>query len=621
MDFVAGKMPRNRIKPLGTRNYANYKPEVLEECLEAIRSGALTQRAAEKRYNIPRSTIKNKLKGSHTKNVGRARIFSDEEEHVFEQHLIKMSDYGFPVVEIDFRYAVKSYLDKKGVHICQFKNNLPGYEWTKAFLKRHENLTRRISSNIKKVRAEVDASLIENYMDNLKEEVKDVPPTNIFNYDETNLTDDPGNKKVICKRGAKYVENICNFSKSATSIMMAGNAAGDLLSPYVVYKAEHMWSTWTENGPKGTRYNRSKSGWFDAVCFEDWFQSTFLPGVKNLDGPKVIIGDNLSSHISLHVLKLCEDNNIRFVCLPPNSTHLTQPLDVAFFAPMKRSWRDILRKWKESDSGSKFATIPKDLFPRLLKELMASLEEKQRDNLTAGFAKCGIHPLNKQRLLDRLPENQPVDKESIGEAFVEQLEKKRAEFLTKDGPRRKKKKLQVPAGKSITFQEVEAAISEAANKPSTSASKKTQKTSTKVSKKKNKKRRNSSSDEDDVEMVLESDGQSETFSDLEEILQEEAGISVHRPNDEETPVELKSEDFAVDNFVVVKYNGQKYPGKIVSLSEEGPTVECMEKGLKFWRWPEKQDCLTYDWADVCQRINPPKIASKRNQFRVPELDN
>lgn len=82
----------------------------------------------------------------------------------------------------------------------------------------------------------------------------------------------------------------------------------------------------------------SKSGWFDSISFEDWFELTFLPNVRNLDGPKVIIGDNLSSHISLKVLKSCEDNNVRFICLPPNSTHLTQPLDVAFFAPLKRIW-------------------------------------------------------------------------------------------------------------------------------------------------------------------------------------------------------------------------------------------------------------------------------------------
>lgn len=200
--------------------------------------------------------------------MGRGRVFSDEEELSLEQHVIKMSDYGFPVVELDFRYAVKCYLDKKGVNIDRFRENLPGYEWTKSFLKRHNNLTSRVSTNIKKVRAELSANDIENYIGNLQPVVKDIPPTHIFNYDETNLSDDPGNKKVICKRGSKYVENICNHSKSAVSLMFSGSAAGTLLPVYVVYKAENMWSTWTENGPEGTRYNRTKSGWSRCNLFQ-----------------------------------------------------------------------------------------------------------------------------------------------------------------------------------------------------------------------------------------------------------------------------------------------------------------------------------------------------------------
>jgi hypothetical protein len=36
-------------------------------CLEVIKSGAKTQRAAAIFYGIPRSTIKNKLKGLHDK--------------------------------------------------------------------------------------------------------------------------------------------------------------------------------------------------------------------------------------------------------------------------------------------------------------------------------------------------------------------------------------------------------------------------------------------------------------------------------------------------------------------------------------------------------------------------
>ncbi|KAJ8868849.1 hypothetical protein PR048_030390 [Dryococelus australis] len=60
-----------------------------------------------------------------------------------------------------------------------------------------------------------------------------------------------------------------------------------------------------------------------------------LPRVNKSDGMKVLIRDNLSSHITLAVLQLCKQNGISFVCLLSNSTHLTQPLDVASFRPMK----------------------------------------------------------------------------------------------------------------------------------------------------------------------------------------------------------------------------------------------------------------------------------------------
>lgn len=113
--------------------------------------------------------------------------------------------------------------------------------------------------------------------------------------------------------------------------MVCGNAEGELAPLYVNYKAEKMWSTWTENDPQGARYNRTKAGWFDHNVFEDWFLSLMLPILKKQEGVKVIIGDNLSSHISLEVLRHCQMNDIKFIALPPNATHLLQPLDVAFF--------------------------------------------------------------------------------------------------------------------------------------------------------------------------------------------------------------------------------------------------------------------------------------------------
>ena len=54
---------------------------------------------------------------------------------------------------------------------------------------------------------------------------------------------------------------------------------------------------------------------------------------KTLRGKKVLIGDNLSSHLSAEIIQKCEENKIAFCFLPSHSTPLLQPLDVAFFRP------------------------------------------------------------------------------------------------------------------------------------------------------------------------------------------------------------------------------------------------------------------------------------------------
>ena len=60
-----------------------------------------------------------------------------------------------------------------------------------------------------------------------------------------------------------------------------------------------MYDSWTVGGPEGAKYNRSKSGWFDQVLFTDWLRKVAIPHFKSLprDDRKVMIGDNLASHI------------------------------------------------------------------------------------------------------------------------------------------------------------------------------------------------------------------------------------------------------------------------------------------------------------------------------------
>lgn len=567
-------MPRQYKRKLGSRSYVDYTPEALQSCINAIANG-MSQRIACATYGIPRSTLKTKIKGDFCNKPGGQTVFTRDEEESFVSHVVTLSEFGFPINLNELRYIVAAYLTKKGRIVKQFKINIPGYEWARSFLMSHPILTERFAANIKKARASVTQEVLSKYIDNLKEVVNGVPPTNLWNYDETNLTDDPGNKKVLCKKGCKYSERISNFSKISTSIMFCGNAAGDFLPPYVVYKAEHLWTTWCENGPKRCRYNCTKHGWFDAGTFQDWFDFHFLPVLKKKDGTKVIFGDNLSSHINPYVIQCCHDNDIKFVCLPPNTTHLTQPLEVAFYGPMKKAWHNILSKWKETKAGKKQTTLPKESFAPLLKTLMDVLEKNSKSNLISGFRKCGVYPVNKYELLSTLPsQDVALRDENISISFIQHLQENRQACEPKKSMSSKRKKINIPPGKSICPDDF---IPNRSGIVSNSHVSHDHSKSVQHSKKRRSKKpppNCDSSEEDEETYSLVSSGNSNM-----ELSEEEIDVHKSQLLDDNIDPDL----LECDQFITVFYDGQEFPGSIVSKCSEGVEVDCMVKGKKFWR--------------------------------------
>lgn len=602
----------------GARAYRFYTERQLELCISDIQNKNLTQRQAAARYGIPRSSIILKLKAIKERRVrkpGRQCIFSPSEEAAFVQHAIAMCDYGFPITMFDLRCVVKAYLDKQGKSVPQFNNNLPGRTWAKAFLERQKGqLSQRFCSNIKRVRAAVDEEAINAYIDALKTEVEGVQAHLIYNYDETNLVDDPGKKKILTKRGTKYPEAIKNSTKAAVSIMICGNAAGNILPPYVNYKADHLWDTWTEGGPPGTRYNRSKSGWFDTNSFEDWFFTIVLPAVRREEGKKLLIGDNLSSHISYDVLKACEEHNIAFVALPPNSTHLTQPLDVAYFRPFKIHWRNVIDGWKSTEQGLRSSTVQKNIFPTLLSKLWEKVIPRTEENLKAGFKKTGIYPVDAAPLLARLPGfKNPEQTESsasndpslVPQSFMEFLERKRQETVAiKAGVR--KKKLNVQAGKSISSEEVLKL-----SLPSTSKSLAGQNKKPGRKPKKNEHSSESSESGDDIAMNLADSSDSDG-----PLIEEESSDQASSQ-----PEESHDEDHVVEDYVVVEYEGESWPGQIKKKEKDGAYVKCLARCGLSWKWPEREDVIFYPDHKIKYKINAPKkLSSKRDLYQVPELE-
>lgn len=315
-------MVRNYKTPLGSKPNRKYDPDKLKEALTAIEEGISIREAAET-YDISKSVLQRQSSREVNKKGHPCAIPSDVEDSLTKV-LLTCADWGCPQSVLDMRHFVKSYLDRRGMRIKQFKDNLPGNDWAEKFILRYPELRNRDALNIRRNRAKLSIETLSEYFDHLERSLEGIPPSNIANYDETNLQDDPGRKKLLTRRKTKYAERIIDSSKSAVSIMYGGFADGTMMNPYVVYKSVNMWDCWVVGGPEGTIYNRTKSGWFDSRTFDDWFMRCALPPMKRLEGKKALIGDNLACHFSLRVVEECEKNNIQFIFFPGGATHICQ---------------------------------------------------------------------------------------------------------------------------------------------------------------------------------------------------------------------------------------------------------------------------------------------------------
>ena len=96
-------------------------------------------REAANLYGIPKSTLHRRVRGLQTKSQGGQTCLSPEEESIIVNNLIVVGEWGFPFSSLDLRILVKSHLDMSNRNVSRFKNNLPGEEWARSFIKRHKN--------------------------------------------------------------------------------------------------------------------------------------------------------------------------------------------------------------------------------------------------------------------------------------------------------------------------------------------------------------------------------------------------------------------------------------------------------------------------------------------------
>jgi hypothetical protein len=141
--------------------------------------------------------------------------------------------------------------------------------------------------------------------------------------------------------------------------------------------------------------NCSDSGFINGDIFSNYMDYIRQLTHASVDKPIILLVDNHSSHYSTDVVKQCENNGIYIVFLPANSTHITQPLDVSVFKPLKSALAGTVSSLSLAFPDFNIATHTfSTVFTQAYTKAFTS------SNIKAGFKSAGIFPFNSEAIPD-----------------------------------------------------------------------------------------------------------------------------------------------------------------------------------------------------------------------------
>ncbi|XP_023246738.1 uncharacterized protein LOC111643340 [Copidosoma floridanum] len=324
----------------------------------------MSLRKVAKAFGVPVSTLSRKKQNPNQSKTGPPPILSETEEKKIVDWILYRAARGCPVTKNELLDSVQKFLislDRETVFI----NNRPGRSWYNGFRRRHPNLSIRTVQNLSAARASVTQESLKEWFREQEDYLKsknllNMSPSSIFNCDETSIILNPSVNKVLTEKGARSVYNIVSSEKECLTVLFMYSASGVRAPPMVMYSYKGSIPTKViKNTPSGWGLGISDNGWMTTESFYEYITNVFYPWLleESIEFPVVIYLDGHSSHMTLPLVFFCRENKIELIALHPNSTHITQPLDIAYFHPLKQTWKKSVLLWKASNDDNKKAVL------------------------------------------------------------------------------------------------------------------------------------------------------------------------------------------------------------------------------------------------------------------------
>lgn len=385
------------------RRMYQYTEEDLKNALREIRENKMKIREASRRFNVPRATIQDRIKGrvpDLLRKPGPPPLLTVKGEEKIKNWIINLAKCGFPITKQMLLDTVSKIHKDCGLSL--FKDGVPKQTWYLNFLKRNPEISLREAEGINKARSAVTEHSVRKWFDDLKQYLEDhnlsyimEDPKRVFNGDESGFALCPSSGKVLGPKGFRnFLQVKQGNEKENITVLIMFNAEGKFAPPLVLFPYVRPPRAVIDNMPSGWVLGKSERGWMTSDVFFEFISNDFNKWLitENIPRPVILFVDGHKSHLTMAISEWCHNNEIILYALPPNTTHMLQPADVSVFKPMKSEWKKTVCKWQNKPENLN-CSVTKINFCSVFDEIL-SKSDRFKNSVKNGFRKSGLFPLN-----------------------------------------------------------------------------------------------------------------------------------------------------------------------------------------------------------------------------------
>jgi hypothetical protein len=404
------------------------------KAVQGVQSGKYkSSYEAAKQLGLPRNTVTRRVNGGLSRSQARQRQqkLSYAEEKVLLKWIKELTISGYSpghrlLKEIAEEIRTKRTYDLDDASLLTLK--LPpqftlGQDWVPRFILRHPHLTVVIGRRIESVRMDgATKPVLEAWFDAYNKVVQKegIMQENTYNMDESGFSiGTMESTRIILDSTLRTKHQAHPGRQEWVSMVECICGDGTTIPPLAIFKGKNVLQNWIPNEIiEKWFFSANTKGWTSNLHGLEWLKRVFEPATRaKANGQyRLLICDGHDSHISGSFIAHCLLNRIILFILPPHTSHLLQPLDVAIFGPLKKRLTAALHHLNEAQ----LARIQKHEWMEAY--IQARSEVFDTQHIESAWRGAGLFPFRPQRALrtvaqETLPEVERLITPSLYDIF------------------------------------------------------------------------------------------------------------------------------------------------------------------------------------------------------------